>query len=132
ALHVGGGGSYGETVGWSTDRGSIMFYLPPDTRQYLDAWTREEILRKVEWLFQTFGIVKEGIRGIARHSIGDSGISLQLNSDDEEWNELAEADFEQYAKSAARFDVAGRRNFYQAQEHAIEQRIKTGEFFCSL
>ncbi|HEX8313023.1 MAG TPA: phage portal protein [Chthoniobacteraceae bacterium] len=125
------GGQFGETVGWSPDRGSIMYYLPQDSRQYLSQWTRVEILRKVEWLFQTFGIVKEGIRGIARHSVGDNGICLQLNSDDEEWNELAEADFEQFAKTAARFDIAGRRNFYQAQEHAIEQRIKMGEFFAS-
>lgn len=131
AVGLGTGGQFSETVGWSPDRGSIMYYLPSDSRQYLTRWTRLEILRKVEWLFQTFGIVKEGVRGIARHTVGDSGICLQLNSDDEEWNELAEADFEAYAKSAARFDIAGRRNFYQTQEFALIQRIKAGEFFAA-
>ncbi len=124
-----GFGSYGDTTGYSPDRSNIMFYLPADSRLYLDGWTRNEINRKVEWLFQNFGVVKEGVRGIARHTVG-KGVCLQINSEDEDFNEAAEADFEDYALSPARFDIAGRRNFYEAQETACEQRMKLGEFLA--
>lgn len=124
-----GFGSYGETTGYSPDRSNIMFYLPADSRMYLDAWTRNEINRKTEWLFQNFGVVKEGVRGIARHTCG-KGVSLQINSEDEDFNEAAEADFEDYALSPSRFDIAGRRNFYETQETACEQRMKLGEFLA--
>ena len=123
-------GPFSETMGYSPDRSSIMYYLPDDSRMYLDGWTRQEINRKAEWLYQSFGIVKEGVNGIARHTV-QKGISLQLDSDDEEWNALAEADFECYALSPDRFDIARRRNFYEAQTTAVEQRILRGEFFAS-
>ncbi len=122
-------GSYGETTGYSPDRSNIMFYLPADSRMYLDSYTRNEINRKTEWLYQNFGVVKEGVRGIARHTVG-KGVSLQINSEDEDFNEAAEADFEDMALSPARFDIAGRRNFYEAQETACEQRMKLGEFLA--
>jgi len=73
--------AYRDVTGLSADRGSIFYYVPSDSRLTVTQWTRGEILRKVHWLFQTFGIVKEAVRGIARHSVG-KGICLQLNSTD--------------------------------------------------
>lgn len=124
-------GNFSEATQASTDRSSNFFvWLDPDTRHYLDAYTRSEVLRKVEWLFQNFGVVKEAVRGIARLTVG-KGICLQINTDDEEWNALAESEFESWAMTPNRCDLAGRRNFYEIQAHAVSQRVKTGEFFAS-
>lgn len=106
-----------------------MMWLPEDTRCYLDPVTREELNNKADWLYQNFGIVKEGCGGIARHTIG-KGISLQLDSEDKEWNDLAEVDFEMWATTPDRCDLAGRRNWYEMQENAIVHRFLRGEFFA--
>lgn len=124
-------GAYSEATQSGTDRSANFFMLlDSDTRQYLDRHTRHEVRRRVEWLFQSFGVVKEAVRGIARLTVG-KGICLTLNTDDEEWNALAEADFESWAMAPNRCDLAGRRNFYEIQAHAVSQRVKVGEFFSA-
>ena len=127
---MGGGRAYSETVGWSPDRSNVMYWAPADSRQHLPAWTRVQINGKVEWLFQNFGVVKEGVRGIVRHTVG-RGRSLQLNSEDTDWNEEGEMDWETYALSKSRCDVANRRNFYDFQNLAGWQRLKQGEFIAA-
>lgn len=123
-------GAYQDATAHSPDRGSMLYYMPSDTRHLVDAWTRVQILRKVQWLFENFGIVKEACRGIARHTVG-RGICLTLNSGDEEWDALAEADFEAYAMSPDRCDISGLRNLYQQQVFAVFTRIKQGEFLAA-
>jgi capsid protein len=89
------------------------------------------LVEHAEWLWQNFGIVKEGVAGISRHTVG-KGISLQIDSEDSEWNHRAEEDFEAYALTPDRCDLAGRRNFYELQTTAVEQRMVRGEFFAAL
>lgn len=125
-----GGAAFNDTLDGSLDRANVLFNIPADSALYLTRRTRRGINEKAEWLWQNFGIVKEGVAGIARHT-GGKGISLQIDSDDDEWNQLAEDDFEAYALTAERCDLAGRRNFYEAQTAAIEQRILRGEFFAA-
>jgi len=129
---IGRGGSpaFADTLNSSIDRANVRFIVPDDSRLYIRRWTRKNLIDKAEWLWQNFGIVKEGVAGIARHTVG-KGINLQIDSDDDEWNQLAEDDFESYALTKERCDLAGRRTFYQAQEHAISQRILRGEFFAA-
>src|ERR1043166_1698870 len=121
---------YADFRTWQTDQTQIVYMVPEDSTQYLDSVSRREIVRRIEWLLQTFGIVKEGGRGIARHAIG-KGLILQLNTKNPKWNMAAEAQFEEYAITPGRFDIAGRRNFYEGQLTAVEQRIWRGEFFAS-
>jgi capsid protein len=123
-------GSYSEAAGFSPDRGAVYLHLGGDTRQPADAYTRRRILEKVTWLFQNFGIIKEACRGMARHTVG-KGICLSLNTDDDEWNALAEADFEAWAMAPDRCDLAGRRNFYELQNFAVFQRVKQGGFLAA-
>ncbi|HEX8312900.1 MAG TPA: phage portal protein [Chthoniobacteraceae bacterium] len=104
--------------------------LPFDARQYLDPISRYETVRIIEGLAQEFGILKEGFRGIARHTIG-KGLELQLNTRNIKWNEEAELQFEEYAMTPGRFDIMGVRNLYDAQHTAVEQRIFRGEFFAA-
>lgn len=115
---------------WSPDRSQIGYLLPFDGRQYLDSISRKETVRLVEGLAQRFGIVKEGFRGIARHTIG-KGLELQLNTNELDWNEDAQMQFEEYAITPGRFDIAGRRTLYEAQHTAVEQRLFRGEFFSA-
>lgn len=122
--------AFRDTILGSPDRGNVLFLLPSDSRYYLNGWTRYRINQKAEWLWQNFGIVKEGTAGIARHTVG-KGLSLVIDSTDHDWAMKAEADFDQYAASPDRCDIAARRNFYQAQTFAVEQRILRGEFFAA-
>lgn len=123
--------AFADTIDPSLDRANVRFIVPPDSRLYIGLRTRRELNNKAEWLWQNFGIAKEGVAGIARHTVG-KGISLQIDSEDSKWNELAEQDFESYAMTPERVDLAGRRNFFEAQTTAIEQRIVRGEFFAAL
>ncbi len=125
------GGAFSETLDTGIDRANVRFIVPQDSRLYIQKWTRCQLNAKAEWLWQNFGIVKEGVAGIARHTVG-KGISLQIDSDDPTWNELAEDDFESYALSPERCDLAGRRNFYETQVTAVEQRLIRGEFFAAM
>lgn len=113
---------------WNTDRTQIRFLLPEDPHEFLDPLSRTEVATRVEWLTEKFGLVKELFRGTARHTIG-TGLTLQLNTDDVEWNGLGEADFLLYSLSKDRFDLAARRDFYAMQETAVQQIGRRGEFF---
>ncbi|MDR3406368.1 MAG: phage portal protein [Chthoniobacter sp.] len=126
----GGYWSYSDATAYSPDRGGIYLYQGSDSRYRISAWTRREVLRRVTWLFQNFGIIKEAVRGMARHTVG-KGICLTLNTDDDEWNALAEADFEAWAMAPDRCDISGRRNFYELQNFAVVQRVKQGEFLAA-
>lgn len=126
----GGGNAFVETLEGSIDRANVRFIVPADSALYIRERTRSGINEKVEWLWQNFGIVKEGVAGIARHTVG-KGISLQIDSDDDDFNLAAETDFEDFATTAERCDLAGRRTFYEAQTTGIEQRILRGEFFAA-
>lgn len=119
-----------ESVSNGPDRSRIYYMLPADSRDYLESLTRIEVLNRVEWLLDTFGMVKEGVRGVARHTVG-KGISLQLNTADLEWNTDAEADFEEYFSTPSRFDLAGRRSGYDFETKFVEDRIARGEGFAS-
>ncbi len=125
-----GGNAFSDTVLSSIDRANVRFILPLDSALYLTSRTRRAINEKAEWIWQNFGVVKEGVAGIARHTVG-KGISLQIDSADDDWNQLAEDDFESYALTPERCDLAGRRNFYEAQTTGVEQRILRGEFLAA-
>jgi capsid protein len=127
-----GSNAFSETVDGSIDRANMRFLIPPDSRHYVTRRTRKELNNGAEWVWQTFGVVKEGVAGIARHTIG-KGVSLQIDAEgDTKDIELAERDFETYALTPERCDLAGRRNLYEAQTTGIEQRLIRGEFFAAL
>jgi capsid protein len=121
-----GTNAFADTILESVDRANVRFILPLDSALYLTATSRRLINEKIEWCWQNFGCVKEAGAGVARHTVG-KGVSLESNSDDDEWNQLAEDDFEQYALTPARCDLAARRNFYEAQTTMVEHRVFRGE-----
>lgn len=126
----GGGPSFDDALAASIDRANVRFILPEDSRFYVSEWTRSSLNEKSEWLWQSFPLVKELVEGIARHTIG-KGISIQIESEDHPWNIDGERDFENWALTPSRCDIAARRNFYETQCHAIEQWGVRGEFFSA-
>jgi capsid protein len=114
----------------STERSNIYYVLPESPHEYLDPLSRQEVARRYEWLLEKFGMVKEGTNGVARHTIG-TGLTLQLNSDDPEFNVDGRAAFNMYALTPSRVDISGRRNLYQMQRTAVQQLIGRGEFFSA-
>jgi capsid protein len=126
----GWGRAFREQTDYSVDRANVRFILPHDTARYSAPTSRRAIREKYEWLWQNFGLVRELVAGIARHVVG-KGISPQLNTTDLEWNAEADAQFEEWALTPDRCDIAGRRNFYEGQTFAVEQYIGPGEFFAS-
>ena len=124
----GGTTSYRETVDSSIDRANVQYLIPQDSRLYLSAYTRKQIVSKVEWCRQNFGIVQEWGRGIARHTVG-RGIFASFNTEDAEWNKAANLALENYCMTPIQCDVTGRRNAYEMQAHIAEQLAIIGEAF---
>lgn len=123
------GRAHEETVMDSADRANVRFILPDDTALWVAPAHRSVIRQRLEWTRQNFGLMQEMIAGIARQTVG-KGLILQLNSKSPKWDAKAEAQFEDWALTPSRCDASGRRNFYEAQNFAIQQFIGPGEFFC--
>jgi capsid protein len=125
-----GGRAFSDTIDGSIDRANLRFLVPPDSRLYITRRTRSALNNHAEWLWQNFGVVKDGVAGTGRHTVG-KGISLELNTNDPEFDRAAEDDFETYYLTKERCDLAGRRNGYEAQTTGVEQRLIRGEFFSA-
>lgn len=122
--------AFRDTIYSNGDRANVMFLLPSDSRFYLNGWTRYRVNQKVEWLWQTFGIVKELGAGIARHTVG-KGATLVIETSDPDFAKAAEEDFAEYANSPDRCDIAGRRDLYDYQNFAVQQYLYRGESFAA-
>jgi capsid protein len=114
----------------TTKRSQVLYCLPENPREYLDPLSRRQIANMAERLMERFGMVKEGVCGIARHTIG-TGLTLQLNTEDLPWNAEAERQFLLYSLTKSRFDIGNRRDFFSAQRTAVEQISLRGEFFAA-
>ena len=95
----------------SIKRGEV-WWPDLDTRMELDAFSRNEILRRIRWLYANVGRVRRIVRGLAE-MIGT--LTPQAVSSDEDWNTLAENSFMAKMGAPNVFDVAGKLNFWTAQ-----------------
>lgn len=96
---------------YSERRGQII--MPSlDTREELDSFSREELTRRVRWLYNNVGFV----RGIVRNSATLVGwMSAQARTQDRDWNRKQEKSFKRRTGKAANFDRAGKYNWRTAQ-----------------
>lgn len=100
-----------QSAGNSTSRGYI--YFPQlDTRRQLSTFTREEISRRIQWLYNHFGFARRLCNGMAR-LLGF--LTPQPNTSDEEWNELSFEAFMAIAGSAEIYDRGGKFDFFESQ-----------------
>ena len=95
----------------SPSRGYI--YWPTlDTRRQMNTLTREEIAKRIQWLYNHFGFARRLVNGMAR-LLGF--LTPQPNTSDDEWNEMAFDSFMAIAGSAEIYDVAGKFDFFESQ-----------------
>jgi capsid protein len=113
---------------WSEARGE-MWWPTLDARYELDSFSREEILRRIHWLKANFGF----IRGLIRNSADLIGWQTpQGQSDDEMWDDEAEAYFRDCCYEAAAFDVAGKFDFEDAQPMLMRESLTNGDMLTVL
>lgn len=79
------GSSGYQAANTSPNRG-YLYWPTTDTRRQMQHLTRDEILRRIQWLYAHFGFCRRIVNGMAR-LLGY--VIPQPNSTDEEWNELA-------------------------------------------
>lgn len=116
------GGGF-QAAGQSQSRG-YLYWPTLDTRRQISTYTREEIAKKIEWLYTHFGFARRLCHGMAR-MLGF--LTPQPNTSDEEWNDLAFDAFMAIAGSAEIWDRAGKFDFFEAQYHDNAQMFVRGD-----
>lgn len=99
-----------EASGDSRNRTTIST-VPQDSRRDVPRWSRVKMLAKARALYANDGFARGSINDIARYSVG-SGLIPQAQTDNQEWNNAAEAYWREWCKVA---DVTGRYHFNRLQ-----------------
>ena len=108
---------------WSPNR-NFNFYPIHDPRHEFTNWEREVIISRARSLYTNFPQV--------RHVVGTMVLLQGIleprpETDDAEWNELARRAFFRRALNPSTFDVAGRMDFFQAQEWIETRALVDGD-----
>lgn len=88
-----------------------MNAVAQDSRRDVPRWSRQQLLARARKLYANDGLARGALNDVARYSVG-SGLVPQAQTDDEEWNDAAEAYWREWCKVA---DVSGRFNFNRMQ-----------------
>ena len=106
----------------------MWVYSPTlDAQKELTAGSRQELIKKAQWLFNNSGLAGGAVEKIAR-LVGP--LIPQARTSDETWNRAAEQAFQDSCTNAAwGVDVAGGVNFYQAQSLLVRQMAIAGDVF---
>ena len=113
---------------YSPDRG--MIYWPSlDTRQPLDSFSRDELIRRIRWLCENEGFIK----AIPRNAADLVGYQTpQATTPDEEWNKLAEESWRDSCMTPEVFDHGGKYDYEDAQLMLKRKRYKDGDIITVL
>jgi capsid protein len=116
--------------GANYDAGRAVIWWPDlDTRRELDSFSREEIVRRVRWLYANEGF----IRGLIRNAATLVGYQRpQAMSGDKDWNRMAEESFRDSCLTPGVFDHGGKFDFNRAQVMLKQLRYKDGDAFTVL
>jgi len=120
------GGSGFQAAGQDPARGYI--YWPSiDTRRQITSWTRYEVARKIQFLYNHFGFVRRLVNGLST-MLGY--LTPQPTTSDEEWNELAFESFMSIAGSAQVWDMAGKFDFFSGQLQDNISIFRDADILC--
>lgn len=112
----------------SMRRGQI-FWPTLDTRKEIDTFSRNEIMRRVRWLYANQG----GVRALIRNSATLVGwLTPQPDTGDEAWDDLAEKKFRDWANRKSSFSRCGKYHFENAQLMIQRASKKDGDVFTVL
>lgn len=121
------GGGY-QAAGQSMDRG-YLYWPTTDTRRQMTSLTRNEILRRIQWLYVHFGFCRRLVNGMARLL----GYLVPLpNSSDEEWNELAHTNLMMVMGQAEIWDMAGKFDAFMGQVQDNISKFRDGDCLAVL
>lgn len=106
----------------------MWVYSPTlDAQKELTSGSRQELLKKAQWLYNNSGLAGGAVDKIAR-LVGP--LQPQARTLDEKWNRLAEQSFGDACRNAAfGVDVAGFVNFDQAVPLLVRQMAIAGDVF---
>ena len=106
-----------------------VFWPSLDTRDELDSYSHQELLRKCRWLTANVGFIK----GFVKNAADLVGYLLpQSKAGDAAWEKLAEAAFKNRTESASVFDRAGKFTFKKAQVMLTRQALRDGDMLTVL
>lgn len=106
------------------------FYFPSlEPADQMPVWTREEIARKVNWLYNNFGAVSMIIDGLAIDEV-DTGIWPKAVTSNPAFNKAVTSRFDQECGEALVFDEAGKLNYYTGQFSARQNIRLFGDYFA--
>lgn len=108
---------------YSQDRAQL--YWPTlDTRHEIDTFTRDELMRRIRWLYANEGFIK----GLINNSATLVGYQTpQARSGDAAWDKLAEQSFRDACLTPEVFDRGGKFDFEEAQLMLKRCRFKDGD-----
>ncbi len=101
---------------------------PFDTRKEVTFYTRVQLIKKSRWLCNNLGLMRRFINGVSRYAVG-GGISHIPATRDEDWNELADTYFTDWANEQLLCDVRGRLNFWRMQKSVLRSMFRDGDCF---
>ena len=111
-----------------------VFHHSLETRDEMDSYSHQEILRKCRWMFKNLGFCKGFVRN-ASDLIGylmPQSLCKGKGGKGEAWGELAEAAFRRRTETAEVFDRSGKFNFKTAQLMLTRQALRDGDMLTVL
>jgi len=108
----------------------MWLYSPTlDAKKELTGGSRQELIKKAQWLYNNSGLAGGAVDKIAR-LVGP--LQPQARTLDENWNRMAEKAFNDACRNAAfGVDVSGMVNFDQAVPLLVRQMAIAGDVFWS-
>jgi lambda family phage portal protein len=127
---LGGGGSgifsQFEAAKFSNKRQWVWSPWPADMKKTMTTFDRQELTRKMRWLYVNAGLVRQMIADLCHYSVGD-GISPQASSGNAVWDAAAEKCFSDWAKKTC--EITGRYSFAEVQQIVCKMIDRDGEIF---
>jgi len=124
----GGSGIFSQFEGakYSNKRSWIQTPWPADFKRTMTGFDRQELTRKMRWLYVNAGLIRQIISDMALYSVG-SGIKPQAASGNAAWDIAAEKYFNDWASKPC--EITGRYNFWEVQFMASKLIDRDGEIF---
>jgi capsid protein len=119
----GGWGSNYQGANTSPNRGYV-YWKDTNSKNWSDTFTRNEIARRVQWLYNHFGFARRLVHGSSK-LIGF--VTPQPNTPDEGWNEQVFENFMARAGSAEVYDRAGKFDFFESQPMDNQTAFRDGD-----
>lgn len=133
----GGGTSFGgsgsgvfsqfEAAKMSNKRSWIQTPWPNDTKRAMTVFDRNELTRKMRWLYVNQGLLRQIICDAVNYSIGE-GIKAQAASGNSLWDVKAEKFFHELYNRPC--EVTGRFNMKEVQKIIVKRYMIDGEIFA--